>query len=127
MDTEIERKTGVPPPVTRLFLRPGIALVARLLYGLDLDVIRPERAVPDIAPRSILFIHGSEDRVIPVEHAHRLKAASRNPSDELWVLPLPGHTSGVRLPGKACESKEVSPLRETFLRRVTTFFDHALR
>ncbi len=110
MDAEIVKKTGVPPTVIKI-LRPGIALVARLGYSLDLEAIAPERAVPDIAPRPILFIHGGEDPVIPIEHAYRLRAASRNPSDELWVLPLTVHDSGVRLPGKACETKEVSPHR----------------
>ncbi len=126
MDTQIEDKTGVPSWLSRHFLRPGLAFVALHLYGLDFDVIPPERAVPVIAPRPILFIHGSEDRVIPVEHAYRLRAASKNPSDELWVLPLPGHTPGVRLPGEACETLEVSPLRETYLRKVVAFFDGSL-
>lgn len=126
MDAQIEDRTGVPSWLSKQVLRPGLAFVALHFYGLDLDVISPERAVPDIAPRPILFIHGSEDPVIPIEHAYRLRGASRNPSDELWVLPLPGHTSGVRLPGKPCETKEVSPLRETYLRKVVAFFDRSL-
>ena len=113
MDAEIEKRTGVPAWFTKRILRPGLAFVARSFFGLDFDVIAPQRAVPKIAPRPIFFIHGNEDPVIPIEHAKRLRGASKNPSDELWVLPLPGHSPGVRLPGKACETKEVSPLRET--------------
>ncbi len=127
MDAEIERKTGVPSRVTKLFLRPGIALVARLLYSLDFDAITPERAVPKIAPRPILFIHGSEDERIPVEHAHRLMAASNNADAELWRLEGFGHGGAVRLPEEGCKWTEVSPMREAFLRRVTAFFDHSLR
>ena len=127
MDAEIEGKTGVPSRVTKLFLRPGIALVARLRYSLDFDIISPERAVPDIAPRPILFIHGSEDERIPVKHAHRLMAASNNDDAELWILDGLRHGEGVRLQGKGCERPEVSPMREAFLRRVTAFFDHSLR
>jgi pimeloyl-ACP methyl ester carboxylesterase len=127
MDAEIERKTGVPSRVTKLFLRPGIALVARLLYSLDFDAITPERAVPEIAPRPILFIHGSEDERIPVEHAHRLMAASNNADAELWRLEGFGHGGAVRLPEEGCKWTEVSPMREAFLRRVTAFFDHSLR
>ena len=97
MDREIKKRTGLPTWLVRR-LRPGLAVVANLLYGLDFDVIPPERAVPSIAPRSILFIHGREDRTIPVGHAYRLKAASENPTDELWLLPG-GHTEGVRLLG----------------------------
>ncbi len=127
MDAEIKRKTGVPSRVTKLFLRPGIALVARLIYSLDFDAITPERAVPEIAPRPILFIHGSEDERIPVEHSHRLMAASNNANAEKWILDGFEHGGAVRLPEEGCEWTEVSPMREAFLRRVTAFFDHALR
>ena len=126
MDREIQKRTGVPSWMVRLFLRPGIAVVAKVLHGLDLESIPPERAVPAIAPRPILFIQGGEDRTIPVEHALRLKAASRNPIDELWVLPGFGHTDGVRLTGKPCETRRPSPMRAAYLKKVTTFFDRAL-
>ena len=124
MDREIKKRTGLPTWLVRR-LRPGLAVVANLLYGLDFDVIPPERAVPSIAPRSILFIHGREDRTIPVGHTYRLKAASENPTDELWLLPG-GHTEGVRLLGKPCEAREPSPTREAYLKKVTAFFDRAL-
>ena len=124
MDREIEKRTGLPTWLVRR-LRPGLALVASLLHGLDFDVIPPERAVPAIEPRPILFIHGREDRTIPVGHAYRLKAASGNPTDELWLLPG-GHTEGVRLVGKPCEAREPSPTREAYLKKVTAFFDRAL-
>lgn len=124
MDAQIEDRTVIPAWVARLFLRPGNAFVARVLYSLDLAEILPERAVPDIAPRPILFIHGSDDPTIPVEHAYRLKAASKNPVDELWVLEGYGHTEGVRL---GDEQIDVSPLREEFLRKVTEFFVRSLR
>ena len=124
MDREIQKRTGLPARLVML-LRPGLALVAKLLYGLDFDAIAPERAVPDIAPRPILFIHGRRDAVIPVKHAYRLAAASRNAADDLWIHPF-GHTEGVRLVGKQCEARVPSPLRETYLKKVTTFFDRAL-
>lgn len=124
MDSQIEDRTGIPAWVARLFLRPGNAFVARVLYSLDLAEIPPERAVPTIAPRPILFIHGSDDPTIPVEHAYRLKAASKNPADKLWILEGYGHTEGVRL---GDEQIEVSPIREEFLTRVTEFFDRSLR
>ncbi len=125
MDREIEMRTGLPAEIVRL-LRPGIAFVAQTFYDLDLDAIPPERAVPNIAPRPILFIHGREDKRIPVKHARRLFAASKNPADELWIHPL-GHTDGVRI-GKSpkCLGKP-SPIREAYLSKATAFFDHALR
>ena len=124
MDAEIERGTGVPSWLAKHFLRPGIAFVARLFYSLDFDAIAPEHAVPSIAPRPILFIHGSDDPIIPIEHARRLRAVSKNAADELWVLSGLGHTEGVRM-GECQE--QVSPMREAFLSRVTAFFDYSLR
>ncbi len=126
MDTEVERKTGIPSSVTNFLLRPGIALVARVLYSLDFKAMPPERAVPAIAPRPIFFIHGKEDPRIPAEHSKRLKRASKNPTDELWIYPA-GHTEGVRLQGERCELWEVSPIREEYLKKVTAFFDRSLR
>jgi dipeptidyl aminopeptidase/acylaminoacyl peptidase len=123
MDREIEKRTGLPAPFVRRFLGPGLRLVAKLRHSLDFDAITPERAVPKIAPRPILFIHGSEDPVIPVEHAHRLKAASKNAADELWILEGLEHTDGVRM---GALQKEVSPMRDAFLRKVTAFFDRTL-
>ncbi|MCH9047090.1 MAG: alpha/beta hydrolase, partial [SAR324 cluster bacterium] len=125
IDGEIERTTGVPAGVSRL-LRPGFALVAGLFYSLDFHAIQPERAVPTIAPRPILFIHGSKDQVIPVEHSRRLIVASNNPANELWILPGMGHTEGVRLLGEPCKEREPSPFREEYLKKVTEFFDRWL-
>lgn len=125
IDGEIERTTGVPAGVSRL-LRPGFALVAGLFYSLDFDAIQPERAVPTIAPRPILFIHGSKDQVIPVEHSRRLIVASNNPANELWIHPGMGHTEGVRLLGEPCKEREPSPFREEYLKKVTEFFDRWL-
>ena len=126
MERQIKERTGVPIQIARL-LRPGITLVAWLLYSLDFGAIPPERAVPGIAPRPILFIHGDEDHTIPVEHARRFKAASQNPADELWILPGLGHTEGIRRHGKGCVHGEPSPMREAYLKKVTAFFNHSLR
>ncbi len=116
--------TGIQVTATSALAFPAVFACVRVLYSLDLAEIPPERAVPAIAPRPILFIHGSDDPTIPVEHAYRLKAASKNPADELWVLEGSGHTEGVRL---GDEQIEVSPLREEYLRRVSEFFDRSLR
>ena len=103
---------------------PGITLLGQLLYGLNFDTIAPEHQVADIAPRPILFIHGSDDPRIPVEHASRLKAASGNPTNELWILQGYGHTEGVRMGPK---HKQPSPMRNTFLQKVCAFFKNALQ
>ena len=125
MDGKIERATGVPASVIRL-LRPGFSLVANLFYSLNFDAITPEGAVPSITPRPILFIHGSKDQIIPIENSWKLKEASRNPRNELWILEGFEHTEGVRKMAEPCELRVVSPLRETYLKKVTGFFDLSL-
>ncbi len=79
-------------------------------------------AVGNRSARLCFFIHGNEDRVIPVEHSKKLIAASKNPTDELWILSGRRHTEGVRLQAKRCELWEVSPIREEYLKRVVPFF-----
>ena len=103
--------------------RSGITLLGQLFYGLNFDTMAPEHQVTKIAPRPILFIHGSKDSIIPVEHAHRLKAASRNPANELWILKGFGHTEGVRMGPK---HKQPSPMRGAFLQKVCSFFKNTL-
>jgi fermentation-respiration switch protein FrsA (DUF1100 family) len=109
-DAEIKGRTGLPPVFT-----PGISAFVGAFYGLDLATIPPLRAVPLIAPRPILFIHGGADTRIPIDHSRRLRAASRNPTDGLWEIPEAGHARGF----------SVRPAE--FTARVTTFFDSALK
>jgi putative redox protein len=45
----------------------------------------PVAAAPRIAPRSWLLVHGSEDDVVPVEHARRLAAAG-GPNVDLRIV-----------------------------------------
>ena len=86
LDAEIYMRTRLPAIFT-----PGLTVATRALYGLDLSVIPPVLAMPNIAPRPVLLIHGTGDSRIPVEHAYQLRAASRGPDDELWLVPGAGH------------------------------------
>lgn len=110
LEGEMYARTGLPP-----VLIPGLSFFTNVLYGIDLSVIPPERAVARIAPRPILFIHGTADPRIPVQHGYRLKAAARGPADELWVVPGAGHVM----------SYDVEP--DAYATRVLNFYDQALR
>lgn len=55
-------------------------------------------AVGRIAPVPIAFLHGSADKVIPVDHARRLHAAAGEPK-ELWIVEGAGHTEALASPG----------------------------
>lgn len=52
--------------------------------------VRPEDVIADIAPRPILIIHGMQDDMCPVGHAHRLYARAGEPK-ELWLTPDTKH------------------------------------
>lgn len=78
--------------------RPIVALAARLVLARSdvplLTVLTlhptPEDLIARIAPRGVLLIHGSEDEMVPVEQAHRLYAAAREPK-ALWIVEGGGH------------------------------------
>jgi fermentation-respiration switch protein FrsA (DUF1100 family) len=50
----------------------------------------PAEAAARIAPIPLLVVHGDKDPYFPVEHAHQLYQAAREPK-ELWVVPGFGH------------------------------------
>lgn len=53
-----------------------VDLVTGLRYGCRFREVQPVDVVAEIAPRPLLIIHGTQDHVIPVEHAHRLADAA---------------------------------------------------
>ena len=123
MASQVERRTRVPGFIAASLLRPGIEGAARLLYGLDLAALAPERVVARIAPRPVLFIHGELDSVVPQEHAKRLNDHAANAAAELWILDGMRHTAGAR--SGPC-NRVPSPGRAAFLARIVSFFDAAL-
>jgi fermentation-respiration switch protein FrsA (DUF1100 family) len=109
MEPEFAKRTKAP----RFFLHPILFLI-KIMFGVDFTAIRPVAVVSQIAPRPVFFIHGQADDMISVDHAERLLAASRNPEDQLWVVPQAGHTQAFK------------EHPEEFISRVTSFFDAAL-
>ena len=109
LDQEVQLR-GYPP-----IFAPGIALVGTHLYGVDLDRIAPIAEVAKIAPRPILFIHGSADDRIPVDNGRQLFAAAHNDADELWIVAGAAHV----------QAFAVEP--ELYAQKVLAFFDASLR
>ena len=63
----------------RLQPMPLVDLVDRathLRYGYRFHEVETVEVVAAIAPRPLLLVHGTDDSVIPVEHAHRLARAA---------------------------------------------------
>ena len=118
---EIQRETGLSSFIAKLLL-PGIHTLARLLYDTDISDSSPEQVIARISPRPVLLIHGTQDTIIPFEHARRLQAASPSNVD-LWPLVGYGHTEGIRLePGYP----DWSPMRMDYRRRVKEFLTATL-
>lgn len=74
--------TGLPGWFT-----PGVVLMARLFFDLDLSVIKPAEVVRDHPERAWLFIQCENDTTVYRHHGVELKAASANPGTELWLVP----------------------------------------
>ena len=110
MGPEFKKRTKAP----EIFLRP-ILFMIKVMFGVDFAAIRPVEAIPEIAPRPVLIIHGENDAMIPVTHAYRLYAAVDNPRDELWVVQGAEHT----------RSFKVQP--QEYIERVAAFFDENLK
>jgi len=72
-----------------------------------------ERAMPRLAPRGLMMIHGECDTYIKTEMARSLLARAGGPK-ELWVVPEARHNQALHVAG------------EGYTRRVLAFFDRHL-
>jgi fermentation-respiration switch protein FrsA (DUF1100 family) len=105
---EFSKRTSLPE-----FFAPILLFMVKVMYGVDFTAIRPVESVRELS-MPILFIQGEEDEIVPLEHANRLKEASRNPESELWIVPRATHVrSYIMYP-------------EDYMSKITVFFDQAL-
>ncbi len=61
------------------FLVPVVSAWTALRYGYHFEQVRPIDAIGRIAPRPVLLLHGTQDRVIPFEHGQRMASVGRVP------------------------------------------------
>ncbi len=73
---------------------PIADLVNRLRYGYEFAAVRPIDALSALAPRPILLLHGTEDRVIPYAHAVELAGAAAPGTLELVTFDGVDHCGG---------------------------------
>ena len=71
------------------FFLPTTLQIAKLRYGIDLEVAPAIAALPRIEPRPVLLIHGLADSLIAPSNATRLSAAL--PGSEVWLVPGAEH------------------------------------
>lgn len=84
--------------------------LGRWLVRVDPRQIRPVDAIGSLAPRPILIVHGEEDDIVPLEHAHQLFAAAGHPR-ELWTVPGATHAGAREADPEAYVARLVSFLR----------------
>ncbi len=65
-----------------------------LSWTLPADVA-PENVITDISPTPILFIHGTDDVIVPLHHAQRLYDIAKQPKT-LWAIPGSGHIAALQ-------------------------------
>lgn len=73
---------------------PVADLVNRLRYGYEFAAVRPIDAFGALAPRPILLLHGTEDRIIPYRHALDLAEAAGPGTCELVTFEGVDHCGG---------------------------------
>ncbi len=81
---------------------PGALIASRVLYGVDFYAVRPVDIVANIAPRPILFIHGTSDTYVPPSNMDTLAAAARTGSNanvQTWLVPGAGHAQSFNTEG----------------------------
>ena len=87
----VQQETSRRSGMSRAFL-PGMVLMGRLLYGVDLSSVRPLEAVRSVEC-PLLFIHGAEDTMVNPSHSARLFDAAEGDKD-LWLVPDARHAQG---------------------------------
>ena len=85
---EIARTTVFPEWAAPIFI-PGAKVFARLLYGIDVNALTPERAIAEL-DYPTLIIHGTADTRVPYSHGLRVHSAAPKGS-VLWSLEDVGH------------------------------------
>lgn len=108
---ETARKTVFPEWLAPVFL-PGVKLIAKIQYDIDIGVLVPEEAVK-ILPYPIMIIHGTNDTRISLEHGKRVYDAA-HPASVMWVVPGVDHV----------QSFAEHP--EEYVERVADYFDEQL-
>lgn len=90
-DSSFADMHGVVAQAARSLRLPPVPIVhlvdraTRLRYGYRFSQVQPVEVVGALAPRPVLLVHGTEDSVIPEEHAHRLAAAA-GPTAQLRIV-----------------------------------------
>jgi dipeptidyl aminopeptidase/acylaminoacyl peptidase len=101
------------------FLLPvywGATTAAHLFWGMDIDEVKPEKAIANLGGRKVMLIHGDKDSLVPVSEAYyMLKAAGGDKTvADFWIVPGAVHVGAYFLQPAV------------YLQRISRFFDGQL-
>jgi uncharacterized protein len=99
-------------------LTPGIVLGVRLLYDIDYNSIRPRDVVAKLAPRPVLFIHGTTEPLVPFSDMEELARAAKSA--------LNAHVETWPVPGVIEHAQAFHVMGIVYVNRVVSFFGAAL-
>jgi fermentation-respiration switch protein FrsA (DUF1100 family) len=91
----------LPDPDSRAFLEAVLQEFPQMKCDLSLETAdalieySPEAVVERIAPRPVLFIHGENDHLVPVDESHHLFKRAGEPR-RLETIPALGHFDWIR-------------------------------
>lgn len=92
-------------------LVPGAIVWARIIAGDDLTRFEPIDQVDAYAGRSIAFVHGADDVVLPATMAtelHDRAVAAGATTPDAWIVPGAGHTQGIYVDPAGYEQRLVA-------------------
>lgn len=89
VELQWEEESGMP-----MFLLPGVYVMTQVMYGYNIQDVKPVNEIVNIPPRPILIIHCSTDKKVDVSHAEQLKKAV--PSAELVIFEGCSHAETYR-------------------------------
>ncbi len=91
---ETRKRTDAPAWMVPSLV-PGMEVAARAFYGIDMGALVPVKVVPKL-DYPVLLVHGTADQRILPSHSVQLKAASRNPDTQLWLVDGVEHVKAYR-------------------------------
>lgn len=102
----LKDQTGLPD-----ILVPGTLLWARVVAGDDLTRFNPIDQLDAFRGRSVAFVHGANDKVLPASMAtemHDRAVAAGATTPEAWIVPGAGHTEAIYVDPAGYEQRLVA-------------------
>ncbi len=99
-------------------VRLPVERVGERMMGADALSVSPLAALPQIAPRPLLLIHGTDDKICNVEDSRELAHAAAPGTAQLWIIPGAGHVGAYHKEPQEYRRRVLAFLSASFANRV---------